>query len=80
MSLAGFVALQKTEPMVLQRLAQLQARLDTGDESVWADFLQVIQALTALARDQGRTLREEARFTEHKGRPLFVVYRGVASP
>jgi hypothetical protein len=36
-----------------------------------------MEALAALAREQGAELREEIRFTERGGRPLFVVYRAA---
>ncbi len=36
-----------------------------------------VEALGALAAARGLTLREEARFAERSGRPLFVVYRAV---
>ena len=36
-----------------------------------------VEALAALAAERGLTLREEARFAERSGRPLFVIYRAV---
>lgn len=34
-----------------------------------------VEALRALAAQRGLTLREEVRFDERSGRPLFVIYR-----
>lgn len=36
-----------------------------------------VEALAALTAERGLTLREEARFAERSGRPLFVIYRAV---
>jgi hypothetical protein len=48
MSLAAIVALQKAELLVVKRLTNLQGRLQVGDESAWAEFMDTIQALVAL--------------------------------
>ncbi len=50
MSLAVTVALGKAQPLLIGRLGQLQARLQEGNESVWPEFLQVVQALVALTQ------------------------------
>jgi len=36
-----------------------------------------VEALAALARQQGAELREEIRFADRSGQPLFVVYRAA---
>lgn len=45
MTLATLLALQKTEPLLVKRLGQLQERLQAGDEAAWPEFLGVLNTL-----------------------------------
>ena len=49
MSLAVAVALGRAGPILVKRLGELQARLETG-EDLWAEYLGTVQALVALAQ------------------------------
>jgi hypothetical protein len=50
MSLPGLVTLQQSEQPLLQRLAQLRERVQSGDESIWPDYLDGIRTLVSLER------------------------------
>ena len=48
MTLTTLLVLQKAEPLLVKRLGQLQERLQTGDEAVWSEFLEVVKVLATL--------------------------------
>jgi hypothetical protein len=41
-------ALKRVPRLLEERLGVLEARLRDGDEAVWSEYLQVVQALTAV--------------------------------
>jgi len=76
----GYTGLDAPDPGFTDRVRPFLANPDNvylahaPEETV---FRGRVETLTALAQAQGLTLREEARFAERSGRPLFVVYRAV---
>ncbi len=81
--LFGYAGLDTPDPSYTNRIAPFlanPANLYLAHAAEQTVFRGRVEALAMLAQAQGRTLREEARFAERSGRPLFVVYRVVASP
>jgi hypothetical protein len=76
----GYAGLDAADPGFAARAEAFLGNPDTvflahaGEQTV---FRGRVEALASLAQARGLTLREEARFDERSGAPLFVIYRAV---